>query len=209
MGLNHKYLAFKKNLLTSGFLLIATLGYSQSFMVSSKKYGATLHPNHKNYCWQFEQDSLIPEALYLNDIQLKSDIKKAINEELQNIGYKPNSSSPYMLVKFEVLSSPTRLYEFDRFNSTLQSLVGKNDNTAKANYNVDPGTLIISFKESNTNKISHSRHRDQERAFHVVIVPQLRPGSMAFRVVNKVLFPLRALSLTVPATVFAPLPPTP
>jgi hypothetical protein len=109
-------------------------------------------PFNKTFNWLITPaDSVMAEPYYL-DTQLKSNLKRAITEELQNLGYTHDQMNPALLIKFSVFNQPSRLYQFDRFN-TRQNPIGNSDNTEKCNYNVDPGTLLISFIHPNTNKI--------------------------------------------------------
>jgi hypothetical protein len=142
----------KANFIIVCFWLVSSFSHAQSFVVSSKDNAPI--PFDKTFNWYSEnEDSLSLESYYLHDAQLKSDLTKAIAEELQNLGYLKNQINPSLLVRFYVFDSPLRLYGFDRFNSSQKNLLGNSDTAEKSNYNVDPGTLLISFVHPVTNKI--------------------------------------------------------
>jgi hypothetical protein len=89
----------------------------------------------------------------INDPLLTTNIKNALSQGLQKLGYHQNAGNPNLLVQFIVLVKPTRLDAFERFTGNLKNVIGKTTDHTTAAFNVDPGTLLISFIEPNSKKV--------------------------------------------------------
>jgi hypothetical protein len=152
MHLSTPNLFYSQRILIVLLVFASLVTYAQSFTVSAKKHGLAI-PVNKSFDWYVELDDTLKYASYLYDTQLRSDLKKAITNELQNLGYSEDPVYPGLLVKFYVFNSPSRLYGFDRFNSSLKNLIGTSAKSDKADYNVLPGTLLVSLVHPATNKI--------------------------------------------------------
>lgn len=140
-------------LATICYLWVPSANIAQSFIISSKTYNTSI-PQSKIFAWRQPTDStLSTNSEYLNDIKLRCMLESAIVEELQTLGYTLNQNKPAILVEFNVLDKPSRLVDFDRYNNNLKHLRGSIESTDKSNYNVDPGTVIISFIHANTKKM--------------------------------------------------------
>jgi hypothetical protein len=133
-------------------LLTHTSIFGQSFTVGSKKLSihATTLTQKKTYCWVMqENDSLSLNSYYLNDLNLKAVLEKSINAELQRLGYVITKTQPQILIKYDVLKAPSRLHGVNQFN---KHLLESGDSSTMV-YNVEPGTLLISFINPTDGKI--------------------------------------------------------
>jgi len=112
--------------------------------VSAKKYTAQqpLNQRRKTYQFMLVNDSLGINSFYLNDQRLKTKIERAITASFRDLGYQKRQYDPQLLVKYHVLSTPARLKGSNTFSKTVDA-----DDTTSAVYNVDPGTLVISFMD--------------------------------------------------------------
>jgi hypothetical protein len=135
------------------FLIVSLLfnlsAFPQSFTVSSLTFNIPVNEliQKKNYDWFHENDSLSSDSYYLNDINLKHDIEKAISKQLQNLGCTATTEEPQILIRYTVLAAPSRLYGIHQNKNFALST-----NTLEA-YNVEPGTLIISFLDPASQQI--------------------------------------------------------
>jgi hypothetical protein len=122
---------------------------AQSFTVSGKKY-FTLQPFSQRRTYQFINisDSLSINSFYLNDQSLKTNIQRAIGASINELGYQYKEHDPQIVIKYQVLNAPARLKGSKTFSKNAAAT-----DTISAEYNVDPGTLVISFMDAASGKM--------------------------------------------------------
>jgi hypothetical protein len=123
-------------------IILAEYCVAQSFVVGTNY---TCPPLGKKKTYQFMQvsDSLSVNSFYLNDQRLKTNIEMAINTAFRELGFQNRGYDPQLLVKYQVLNAPARLNGSNIFLKNTEV-----DYTISAPFNVDPGTLIISFMDA-------------------------------------------------------------
>lgn len=128
-------------------VILTEICAAQSFVVSAKKYFVH-QPFSQRRSYQFAliDDSLSVNSFYLNDQRLKTNIETAISTTFRELGYQKRENDPQLLVKYQVLSTPARLKGSNAFTKNTTD-------TISAMYNVDPGTLVISFMDATNGKM--------------------------------------------------------
>ena len=109
-----------------------------------KSYGFASHVDNK----------LDPGFYFLNDLILKSQIRDAVNSELQGLGYqKATSGKPDMLVNFRVFEQPTTLRGFEGMGEDYWSGTQTRTSDDRTEYKVKGGTLMVNFVDVDSGEV--------------------------------------------------------
>jgi|SRR5690606_32615407 len=129
-----------------GIILTAhCLAQGQNFTVVSDKKSDVDFEDYKTYYWASQIESETDQGNFLNDQVLKDDIQEAVKAELDERGYKFDPAAPDLIVNFRVYNEAATLQSYSRSEQSHWSDTPSENSNGQTTYNVDPGTLFISF----------------------------------------------------------------
>jgi hypothetical protein len=126
-------------------LLLMTEVYGQGLVVRSEKQPDVDFTKYKTYYWSEQVDSELDENSYfLNDLVLKSDLRDAVQSELNDRGYVSESIGPDLIINFRVFARPATLRGSEGYGRKYWS---ENEYAPAANRSipVKAGTIIFSI----------------------------------------------------------------
>lgn len=131
------------------FFLVASLvmlgAHAQEVAVKSFKQSEADFTQYKTYFWAVQASSETDDFSYfLDDLVLKSDIRDAVRNELETLGYTMDRLTPDLLINFRVIEKPTTLNGFDGYGVHYW----KHDEYAPSTgdrIEVNAGTIILSI----------------------------------------------------------------
>jgi hypothetical protein len=120
--------------------------FAQSITVETQKQFNTNFRHYKTYYFASQVDDQLDEGyFFLNDIILKSNIRNAVDAEMQGLGYKKNSASPDLIINFRLFDAASRIKGSHGYGSRFWSGTEVRQPKDTTSFLVKPGTLFISL----------------------------------------------------------------
>jgi hypothetical protein len=131
------------------FLLAASLvmvsAQAQDIIVRSFKQSEADFTKYGSYFWAAQASSETDDFSYfMNDLVFKSDIRDAVRNELEALGYQADQVTPDLLINFRVFEKPATLNGFEGYGVHYW----KNDEYLPSigdRVEVSAGTIILSI----------------------------------------------------------------
>jgi hypothetical protein len=141
-------------MLISLFVIGISFSRAQNITVQADKQLNTDFSKYKTFYWASQVDSKLDEGFYfLNDLILKTNVRTAIQSEMEGLGYKLQSTSPNLVVNFRVFDKPVTLKGYESYGVSYWSGVEMRDAADAKMYEVKAGTLLVTFVDVKTGQI--------------------------------------------------------
>jgi hypothetical protein len=134
-------------------VFVSTPAFTQDITIETQKQLNTDFSKFKTYYYASQVDDKLDEGyFFLNDVILKSNVRNAVDAEMQALGYKKNPSSPDLIVNFRLFESQTRIKGSQDYGNKFWGMeIRQSEDTTS--YIVKPGTLFISLIDRKNSSI--------------------------------------------------------
>lgn len=124
---------------------LTKFAYGQEIVVNSIKHPEADFTRYMTYYWAVQVDyDTYDESYFLNDLMFKSDIREAVRNGLENLGYRADPSAPDLIVNFRVFEKKTRLNGFEGYGVNYWNPKEYSPESGRR-AEVSAGTIILSI----------------------------------------------------------------
>jgi hypothetical protein len=134
-------------------VLLNARAFTQDLTIETEKQLNVDFSKFKTYYYASQVDDKLDEGyFFLNDVILKSNVRDAVDAELQGRGYKKNAASPDLIVNFRLFESQTKIKGYQDYGKNFWNMdIRQPEDTTT--YVVKPGTLFISLVDRKNSNI--------------------------------------------------------
>ena len=109
---------------------------------------------YKTFTWASQVDSkLDPGFYFLNDLELKERIRKAVSNELQGRGYKMDRQSPDLMVNFRVFDKPTKIETYSDYGDNYFGTGEITSADGMKTIDVAAGSVILNLVDKKSGQV--------------------------------------------------------
>ncbi|HYG19977.1 MAG TPA: DUF4136 domain-containing protein [Ohtaekwangia sp.] len=119
---------------------------AQEITVKGDRELGTDFGQFKTFYWASQVDQeLDPGMYFLNDLVFKSDVRAAVQAEMEGLGYRLEPASPDLIVNFRAFDEEVRIKSYADYGDGYWGASEMRDVSDTTSYVVEPGTLLISL----------------------------------------------------------------
>lgn len=135
-------------------ILMVSLVNAQQITVNTDEQPDADFSKYKTFYWTSQVDNELDPGLYfLNDLELKAEIRDAVKSEMEGRGYRLDETSPDMIINFRVFDKPVTLKGFDTYGQSYWGGTTVNGPDQIKSYDVKAGTLLVSMLDKKDSRI--------------------------------------------------------
>lgn len=124
---------------------LTKFAYGQEIVVSSIKHPEADFTHYVTYNWAVQVDyDTDDESYFLDDLMFKSDIREAVRNSLESLGYRPDATAPDLIVNFRVFEKKTMLNGFEGYGVNYWNPKEYSPESGRR-VDVNAGTIILSI----------------------------------------------------------------
>jgi len=121
-------------------------GQAQKIVVKADRELGTDFGSYKTFAWASHVGTESKSELYfLHDLTFKAEVRKAVEHELQGLGYRVKTDAPDLLVNFRVFDQTAKIKGYEGYGQGYWGDKEYRQASDTATYTVAPGTLLVSL----------------------------------------------------------------